>query len=65
MVLVVDEQILLGDAVAELDDFEIHAVEANALVAILAEDQRLAVFELDDVLAAGFFFGEVEPRADR
>ena len=36
---------------------------ADALVAVLAEDQRLAVFELDDVLAARFFFGEVEPGA--
>ena len=60
MLLVVNEQILLGDAVAEMHDFEIDAVQANALVAILAEDQRLAVFELHDVFAARFFFGEVE-----
>ena len=65
MVLVVDEQIFFGDAVAELDDFEVEAVQANALVAILAEDQRLAVFELDDVLAARVFSVSEIPRADR
>ncbi len=63
MMLVVDEQIFFGDAVAELDDFEVEAIQADALVAILAEDQRLAVLELDDVLAARVFFGDVEPRA--
>ena len=57
MVLVVDKQILFRKsvAVAEMNDFEFHAVQANALVAILAVDQRLAVFELDDVsLRASF-----------
>ena len=44
-------------------DFEIEAVQADALVAVLAEDQRLAVFELDDVLAASVFFGQVLPSA--
>ncbi len=63
MLFVVDEQIALGDAVAELHDFEVEAVQADALVAVLAEDQRLAVFELDDVLAAGVFFGEIDPGA--
>ena len=62
MVLVVHEQIFFGDAVAELDDFELEAIQANALVAILAEDERLAVFELDDVLAARVFFRERFPR---
>ena len=34
--------------VAEFDDFAAaFAVEADALVAVLAEDQRLAVFEVD------------------
>ncbi len=63
MLFVVYEKILLGDAVAELDDFEVEAVQANALVAILAEDQRLAVLELNDVLAARVFFRDVRPRA--
>ena len=50
-------------AVAELDDFEFEAIHADALVAILAEDERLAVFELDDVLAARVLFGERFPGA--
>ena len=61
--LVVDDQVAFADAVAELHDFEVEAVHADALVAILAEDERLAVFELDDVLAARFFLGQVEPGA--
>ncbi len=63
MVFVVYEQIFFGDAVAELNDFEIESVQADALVAVLAEDERLAVLELDDVLAARVFLGEVVPRA--
>ena len=49
MLFVVHEQIFFGNAIAELDDFEVEAIQANALVAILAEDQRLAVLELNDV----------------
>ena len=65
MVLVVDEQIFFGEAVAvaEVDDFEIEAVHADAFVAILSEDERLAVFEVDDLFAARVFFGERFPRA--
>ena len=63
MVFVVHEQILLGDAVAQLNDFEFESVQADALVAILSEDERLAVFELYHVLAARVFLGEVKPRA--
>ena len=59
VMLVVHEKIFFGDAVAELDDFEFEPVQANTFVAIFAEDERLAVFELDDVLAARVFFGEV------
>ena len=60
-----DEQIVFrgAAAVAERDDLEIETVHADALVAILAEDQRLAVFELDDVFAARVLFGERFPRA--
>src|SRR6266699_1997589 len=36
---------------------------ADALVAVLPENQRLAIFELDDVLDACIFFGQGEPRA--
>src|SRR5579862_9324350 len=63
MMLVVDEKIFFGDAVAELAAFEFEAVEANALVAILAEDERFAVLELDHVLAARVPFGESLPGA--
>ena len=45
---IVDEQIG-GSGVADVDDQRLKAViQADALVAILAEDQRLAVFELDN-----------------
>ncbi len=45
MMLVVDEQIFFGEAVAiaEVNDFEIEAIQANALVAVLSKDERLAV----------------------
>ena len=61
VVLVVNEQVALGDSVAKLDDFEVEAVHADALIAILAEDQRFAVFELDNVLAARVFFRDRIP----
>ena len=65
MVLVMNENVLFREAiaVAEMNDFQFHTVEADALVAVLAVDQGLAVLELDHMLAAGFFFREVEPRA--
>ncbi len=61
IVLVVDEQIFFGDAVPQRDDFELEAVQANAFVAILAEDERLSVLELDDVLAARILFRDCLP----
>src|SRR4051812_48130624 len=36
---VVEQQIVFADAFAQLDDFRIHAVEADAFVAVLAEDE--------------------------
>ncbi len=65
VVLVVDEQIFFGEAVAiaEMNDFEIEAVHADAFVAIFSEDQRLAVLEVDDLLAASVFFGKRFPCA--
>src|SRR5271168_3228121 len=60
---VVDEQIALRDAAAELHDFQIHADHADALVAIFAEDHGFTLLEGDDVLAAGVTFGEREPGA--
>ena len=59
---VVDDEVGFGDAVAQLDDFDVAiGLAANAFVAILAEDERLAVFELDDVFAASVFFGDAGP----
>src|SRR5204863_10155788 len=64
MMRVVDEKVGFGDAVAELNDFDVTVGFAtDAFVAILAEDKRLAVFELDDVLAAGILFGKGKPGA--
>ena len=47
----------------ELDDLEVKPVQADALVSILAEDERLAVLEMHDVFGAGVFFGQVLPGA--
>ncbi len=64
MMRVVDDEIGCGDAVGELDDFEITVgFAAYALVAVLAEDHRLAVFQLEDVLAAGIALCQIEPCA--
>src|SRR5260370_30567476 len=54
MVRIVNYQIRLGDAVAELHDFDVAVrFPADTLVAVPAENHRLAMFELEDVLAAG------------
>src|SRR4030095_1685843 len=64
VVCVVDDQIGFGGAVAELDDLDVAiGFAANSFIAVLAEDQRLAVFELDDVFAAGVLFGDAGPGA--
>src|ERR1700722_16153237 len=64
MMCVVDDEVGFGNAVAELDDFDVAVgLATNAFVAVLAEDKRLAVFQLDDVLAARVALSEVEPRA--
>src|SRR4030095_16837022 len=61
---VVDDEIGFGDTVTELDDFNIAiGGAADALVAISAEDERLAVFDLDDMLTARVFFSDAGPRA--
>ena len=53
MVGIVNDQIRLGDAVAELDDFEVAiGFPADALVAVFAENHWFAMFELQDMLAA-------------
>jgi len=38
---VVKEQVVFRNAFVEFDNLELHAVEADALVAVLSEDQRL------------------------
>src|SRR5215475_4045668 len=60
---VMDDEVAFGDAVAKLNDFDVAVgFPANALVAILAENQGPAMLELQDMLAARIFFGEREPR---
>src|SRR5208282_308356 len=52
------------NAVAQLDDLNVAVTLApNAFVAVLAENKRLAVLQLNDVLAARIALGEVEPRS--
>src|SRR5205823_1981438 len=47
---VVDEQVVNRDAAAQSNHFRIHSVQANALVAVLAEKERLTVFEVQGVI---------------
>ena len=63
--LIVHQQILFREsvAIAEMDDFELHSIEANAHVPVLAVDQRLAMLQVDDVIDAGILLREIEPRA--
>ena len=63
MLFVVNQQIAFRDAVSELHDFQFEPIQANSLVAVLAEDERLAVFELNHVFAARLFFRDRFPRA--
>jgi hypothetical protein len=61
MSFVVHQQIRFSDSVSELHNFQLESVQPNALIAILSKDQRLAVFKLNHVFAARFFFGHVVP----
>ena len=64
MMSIMNDEITFGDAVAELDNFDVAIVlAADALVAILAENEGLALFELQDVLAARVLFCQIDPRA--
>ena len=64
MMRVVDEKIGLGDTVAKLNNFDVAVgLAADALIAILPEDEWLAMFELNDVLAARVLFRKREPGA--
>ena len=42
---VVEQQIVFGNPFAQLDDFGLQAVQTNALVAIFAKNQRLAMLQ--------------------
>ena len=58
--LVVDENVLLGDAVfANLHHFKLVAVEADTLIAVLTEDKRLAVDALHLHVVADILAGDV------
>jgi hypothetical protein len=64
VVRVVDDEVRFGDAVAELDDFNVAVgLATNSLVVVFAENEGLTVLELNDVFAARVALGEVEPRA--
>ena len=57
---VVDEDILLRDTVfANLDHFELVAIQADAFVAVLAEDERLTVHALHLHVVADVLAGDV------
>ena len=61
--LIVHQQVGLGDAVLpDGDDLGVQAVEADALVAVLAEDHRLAVLEDEHPVLADLAVREVAPR---
>ena len=45
--LVVEQQIVFSDSVSEVDDFKPQAVESDAFVAVLAEDERLTVLKFE------------------
>ena len=61
--LVVDQEVRLGHAVlADRHDLGMQAREADALVAVLAEDHRLAVLEDEHPVLADLAVGEVAPR---
>src|SRR6202050_399780 len=63
VVRVVDNQVGLSDAVAELHDFDVTiGFAADAFFWVFAEDEGLSMLELDDVLAAGFALSQREPR---
>src|SRR6185436_20045470 len=58
MALVVHDQVLLGGAVAERHHLQLEPVHAQALVLVLAEDERLAVLHRDRVVVAHLALGQ-------
>src|SRR5260370_34374773 len=64
MMRVVNDEIRFGDAVAEWHDFDVAiGLAADAFVVVFAEDQRLAMLELENVLAARGTLRERKPSA--
>ena len=61
--LVVNQRSALVDTVAELHHLEAVAVHADALVAVLAEDQRLAVLEQELIVGLAVLVGDVREGA--
>src|SRR5574340_77130 len=54
-----NEQVRLADAVAERDDLQRVAPQADSLVAVLPEDQWLAVFEHELMIGFDILVGEM------
>ena len=57
------QQVAFADAVAEIHNFGGRAVEADALIAVLAEDQRLSVFQRDRAVRADVLVRELHEGA--
>ena len=61
---IMHDQVRFRDAIAERHDLDVAVgLAADALVAILAEHERLPVLQLHDVFAARIFFRQAEPCA--
>src|SRR4029077_17101100 len=64
MMRIVNDQIRLSDAVAEMDDLDVAvSFPADTLVTVLAKYHRFAMLELKDVFAAGIAIRQRKPRA--
>src|SRR5207237_461730 len=61
MPLVVHDEVRLAHSLAEGHDLELDALHADALVALVAEDERLAVLEGDGVIVAHFLLRQALP----
>src|SRR5271169_2367465 len=57
-----NDEIGFRDAIAHLYNFDVTiGLAADTLVAVLTEDERFAVFELQDLLAPCVFFSKTSP----
>src|SRR5438105_13377750 len=57
--LIVNQEVACRDAMAQGHDLGIQAMQPNALVAVLAEDQRLAVFQMQRIVRLDALIGGV------